>query len=39
MQEAADGSGKIEDGLNTAADGNKTITKTLRSFPPVLLLS
>ena len=23
MQEAADGSGKIEDGLNTAADGNK----------------
>ena len=32
MQEAADGSGKIEDGLNTAADGNKTITKNLKKL-------
>ena len=32
MQEAADGSGKIEDGLNTAADGNTTITKNLKKL-------
>ena len=32
MQEAADGSGKIEDGLSTVADGNKTITKNLKKL-------
>ena len=32
MQEAADGSGKLEDGLTTAADGNKTITKNLKKL-------
>ena len=32
MQEAADGSEKLKDGLKTASDGNKTITKNLKKL-------